>query len=170
MMMIKELTVSGRDDVRYIITSAQDAGGSVRVDEAVAVHSSGTQLLVSAKNGSDSCLKAVVKAVAKLQQEGAEIYACFHVDELFAERIRRTAVTEQVKDVCVICSDEAAETAERYSSFVLSVPDSDSGAFYKLSRAGGSDKAVLIIGCSGEELEAALSAISGGAERNGAEG
>ena len=168
-MMIKELTVSGRDDVRCIITKTTDMGNAFRVGEAVLIHSTGLQLLVSARNGSDRCIDMIIHVLSQLREEGYRIYACFALNGMFADSIRRTLGKSGLDDPCVVCSDEGAETAEKYSSFVLTVPDSSENGFCTLTRPGAGKGSGLMIGCNKEELAKALSAAAASAERNGAE-
>ena len=168
-MMIKELTVKGRDDVRYIITKSTPCGNALRIDEAVAVYGSGLRLFVSAKNASDICLKTVIDTLAVLRLSGRTVHANFCVDDLFAERIRGELRSAELSDMCVVCSEEAADAARKHSSFVLTVPDSDEGCFFTLTRAEGTNKGMLLISCDPAELEKALTAISGSRERNGAD-
>ena len=168
-MMIKELKVRGRDDVRYIITKSTPCGNALRIDEAVTVYVSGLRLFVSAKDGSDICLKTVIDTLAALRAKGITVRACFRADELFADRIRKELLSAELSDMSVFCSEEASEAAKKYSSFVLTVPDSDEGCFFTLTRAEDTNKGKLLIGCDPEELEKALTALSGSMERNGAD-
>ena len=167
-MMINELTVKGRSDVRYIVTKSTICGNAVRIEEAAAVYTSGLRLFVSARKGSDLCLKAVIDALTAIRAKGIELHACILTDELFADNIRRQLVPAKLGDLSVVCSDEAAGVSRHHSSFVLTVPDSDEGGFFTLARADAPKKGTLVIGCDAEELEKALTAVSG-AERKGAD-
>ena len=168
-MMIKELTVSGRSDVRCIITKTTDLGNAFRAEESFCVHESALQLLVSARNGSDKCLSLIIQVLSQLGKDGIRICACFALNGLFADSIRRKLAGSDLIDPAVVCSDEGIAAAEKYSSYVLTVPDSSEGGFCTLTRPGRPKGSGLMIGCNGEELSKALTAAAGSIERNGAD-